>query len=54
MISFLVLFGNFYIKAYINDHKNRKKEKLLQMENNNLQEAKNKNQYVHQNGKKVD
>jgi len=48
MVSFLVLFGRFYVNVYIDDHKKRKQERLLA--NNNLQSEKNKN--VVANGKK--
>lgn len=43
MVSFLVLFGNFYIKAYINDHNRRRQEKKQELDNNNVQDAKNHN-----------
>jgi len=43
-----VLFGRFYVNAYIDDHKKRKQEKLLS--NNNMETAKNHN--VVANGKK--
>lgn len=43
-----MLFGRFYVNAYIDDHKKRKLEKL--MANNNIAEEKNQN--VVANGKK--
>jgi hypothetical protein len=43
-----VLFGRFYVNAYIDDHKKRKQEKLLA--NNNMEAEKNKN--IVANGKK--
>ena len=43
MVSFLVLFGNFYIGAYITDHKRRQQENKQVLDNNNVPDVKNHN-----------
>lgn len=45
---FQVLFGRFYVRSYIDDHKKRRSEKLLANNNAELQ----KNQNLLTNGKK--
>ncbi|XP_070491102.1 very long chain fatty acid elongase 4-like [Chironomus tepperi] len=54
MVSFLVLFGRFYVNAYIDDHKKRQKEKQKEqlLSNNNEETIKDKNVIV--NGKKYE
>ncbi|CAO1433370.1 unnamed protein product [Diamesa serratosioi] len=43
MSSFLVLFGQFYVKEYYNDHQKRKQEKLIENNNNNTIKDQNHN-----------
>jgi hypothetical protein len=49
-----VLFGRFYVNAYIDDHKKRQKEKQKEklLANNNEETIKDKNVIV--NGKKYE